>query len=121
MNNEQLKSMFSLEGKLAIVTGGAGSLGEGVATGLALHGCDVVVTGRTKETLDKTVAEVEALGKKALAIVCDVTKEDQVIEMVQKVKEAFGKIDILVTVAGIAKRHPAEEFPVDDFRQVMDI
>jgi gluconate 5-dehydrogenase len=121
MNNEQLKNMFSLEGKVAIVTGGAGSLGEGVATGLALHGCDVVVTGRTLETLEKTVAEVEALGKRSKAIVCDVTKEDQVVEMVNAVKEEFGKIDVLVTVAGIAKRHAAEEFPMDDFRQVMDI
>jgi gluconate 5-dehydrogenase len=121
MNNEQLKNMFNLDGKLAIVTGGAGSLGEGVATGLAIHGCDVVVTGRTKATLDQTVAEVEALGKKALAIVCDVTKEEQVVDMVEQVMAAFGKIDILVTVAGIAKRSPAEDFPVDDFRQVMDI
>lgn len=121
MNNEQLKNMFSLEGKVAIVTGGAGALGEGVATGLAIHGCDVVVTGRTKATLDKTVAEVEALGKRSMAIVCDVTQEDQVVDMVKQVKEAFGKIDVLVTVAGIAKRYPAEDFVMDDFRQVMDI
>ncbi|AKL93943.1 2-dehydro-3-deoxy-D-gluconate 5-dehydrogenase KduD [Clostridium aceticum] len=121
MNNTEIKNMFSLEGKVAIVTGGAGSLGEGVATGLALHGADIVVTGRTLETLQETVKKVEAVGKRALAVVCDVTKEEQVKEMVQKTLDAFGKIDILVTVAGIAKRFPAEEFPVDAFEQVMDI
>jgi len=121
MNNEEIKNMFSLEGKVAIVTGGAGSLGEGVATGLALHGADVVVTGRTIETLEGTVKKVEELGKRALAVACDVTKEGQVEEMVQKALEMFGKIDVLVTVAGIAKRYPAEEFPIDAFEQVMDI
>ncbi|WP_432407468.1 SDR family NAD(P)-dependent oxidoreductase [Wukongibacter sp. M2B1] len=121
MTNSEIKNMFSLEGKVAIVTGGAGSLGKGVAVGLALHGADVVVTGRTLETLQETVKEVEEVGKRALAVVCDVTKEEQVEELVQKTLKEFGKIDILLTVAGIAKRHAAEEFPVGDFRQVMDI
>ena len=76
MSNQEMKNMFSLEGKVAVVTGGAGSLGEGVATGLALHGADVVVTGRTIETLQSTVKKVEELGKRALAIACDVTNED---------------------------------------------
>ena len=115
MSNQEMKNMFSLEGKVAVVTGGAGSLGEGVATGLALHGADVVVTGRTIETLQSTVKKVEELGKRALAIACDVTNEDQVKAMAKQAMDAFGKIDILVTVAGIAKRFPAEEFPVADF------
>ena len=121
MSNQEMKNMFSLEGKVAVVTGGAGSLGEGVATGLALHGADVVVTGRTIETLQSTVKKVEELGKRALAIACDVTNEDQVKAMAKQAVGAFGKIDILVTVAGIAKRFPAEEFPVEAFEQVMDI
>lgn len=119
MTKDQLKNMFSLEGKVAIVTGGAGSLGEGTAEGLALHGADVVVTGRTQATLDKSVAKIEAAGKRGLAIVCDVTDESQVEAMVKKTVEEFGKIDILVTVAGIAKRFPAEDFPVEDFEDVM--
>ncbi|WP_347353995.1 SDR family NAD(P)-dependent oxidoreductase [Acetoanaerobium noterae] len=121
MSNQEMKNMFSLEGKVAVVTGGAGSLGEGVATGLALHGADVVVTGRTIETLQSTVKKVEELGKRALSIACDVTNEDQVKAMAKKAVDAFGKIDILVTVAGIAKRFPAEEFPVEAFEQVMAI
>ncbi|MPW24714.1 glucose 1-dehydrogenase [Alkalibaculum sp. M08DMB] len=121
MSNTEMKNMFSLEGKVAVITGGAGSLGEGVAEGLALHGADIVVTGRTLKTLEETVKKVEAVGKRALAVVCDATNEDQVEEMTKKVLEKFGKIDILVTVAGIAKRHPAEEFPLDEFQQVLDI
>lgn len=118
---ENLKNLFSLEGKVAIVTGGAGALGEAICEGLAAYGADVVVTGRTLKTLEDAVAKIEKTGRRAHAVVCDVTKEDQVEAMVKDVVEKFGKIDILFTVAGIAKRHAAEVFPVEDFRQVIDI
>lgn len=121
MNLDIIKNLFSLEGKVAIVTGGAGSLGETICEALAAYGADVVVTGRTLSTLEEAVKKIEGFGKKALAVTCDVTKEDQVENLVATVKEKFGKIDILFTVAGIAKRHPAEDFPMEDFRQVMDI
>lgn len=116
-----VKNMFDLKGRVAIITGGAGALGEALAQGLATYGASVVVTGRTIKTLEKAVAGIEAVGGKALAVACDVTKEDDVVNMVQKTLEAFGKIDILVTVAGIAKRYAAEDFPIEEFDQVMDI
>ncbi|WP_258360979.1 SDR family NAD(P)-dependent oxidoreductase [Moorella sulfitireducens] len=115
------KSMFNLEGKVAVVTGGAGALGESIATALAMYGADVVVTGRTMQTLEESVKNIEKAGRKALAITCDVSREDQVINMVEKTMDKYGKIDILVTAAGIAKRFPAEDFPLDAFEQVMDI
>lgn len=118
---EQMKQLFSLEGKVAIVTGGAGALGETICEGLAAYGADVVVTGRTLKTLEDAVSKIEKLGRRAHAITCDVTNEAQVEAMVKEVVEKFGKIDILFTVAGIAKRHAAEVFPLDDFRQVIDI
>jgi NAD(P)-dependent dehydrogenase (short-subunit alcohol dehydrogenase family) len=121
LNFDFIKQMFSLKDKTIIVTGGAGALGEAVAAGCALWGADIVVTGRTQKTLEKAVKGVEKAGRKALAVVCDVTKEDQVIGMVKKTKDTFGKIDAVVTVAGIAKRYPAEDFPVGDWEQVMDI
>ncbi len=121
LNFDFIKQMFSLKDKTIIVTGGAGALGEAVAAGCAVHGADIVVTGRTLKTLEKAVKSVEKTGRKALALVCDVTKEDEVINMVKKTKDAFGKIDAVVTVAGIAKRYPAEEFPIGDWEQVMDI
>lgn len=121
INVDKINKLFSLEGKVAIVTGGAGSLGETISAGLALYGADVVVTGRTLQTLEQAVQVVEKCGRKAMAVTCDVTKEADVINLVNKVKAEFGKIDILVTVAGIAKRHPAEDFPIEDWEQVMDI
>jgi NAD(P)-dependent dehydrogenase (short-subunit alcohol dehydrogenase family) len=121
VNIDQVKNMFDLTGKVAIITGGAGALGEAIAQGLAAYGCDVVVTGRTKKTLEQAVKLVEGLGHKCLAVTCDVAKEEDVIRMVDETMKTFGRVDILVTVAGLAKRHPAEDFPVEDFDQVMDI
>ena len=121
VNLDYVKNMFDLTGKVAIVTGGAGALGEALAQGLAAYGADVVVTGRTIKTLEEAVKGVEKVGRKALAVTCDATKEDEVIAMVKKTMDTFGRVDILVTVAGMAKRHPAEDFPAEDFRQVMDV
>lgn len=118
---EKLKNLFNLTGKVAVITGGGGVLGVGLAKGLAEFGCDVVLTGRTSETLKEAVVEVERTGKRALAIPCDVTSEPDHEEVIRKTVEHFGKIDILITVAGIAKRFPAEEFPVEVFDQIIDI
>ncbi|MBU1168682.1 MAG: glucose 1-dehydrogenase [Proteobacteria bacterium] len=121
INIDLVKNMFNLQGKVAIVTGGAGALGETICEGLALYGADVVVTGRTMKTLEEAVKKIEKHGRKGVAIPCDVTREKDVEALVEKVKAQFGKIDILFTVAGIAKRFPAEDFPVEDFDQVMNI
>jgi gluconate 5-dehydrogenase len=121
VNLDYVKKMFDLTGKVAIVTGGAGALGEAIAQGLAAYGANIVVTGRTLKTLEHSVKLVEALGRKALAVTCDVGREEEVVRMVDQTMKAFGRIDILVTVAGLARRHPAEDFPVEDFDQVMDI
>ncbi|MGB9663065.1 MAG: SDR family NAD(P)-dependent oxidoreductase [Moorellaceae bacterium] len=122
LNLDQVKSMFSLEGKAAIVTGGAGALGESIAMALALYGADVVITGRTLRTLEGAVDRIKTnTGRKVMPITCDVSNEEQVAELVKKTVDEFGKIDILVTAAGIAKRYPAEDFPVEAFDEVMDI
>ena len=116
-----VRNMFSLAGKVAIVTGGAGALGQAIAQGLAAYGADIVVTGRTLKTLEPVMTAIEALGRKAIAVPCDVANEQDVGAMVLQALKTFGKIDILVTVAGIAKRFPAEEFPIEEWQQVMDI
>lgn len=120
-SSEGIKSLFDLNNKVAIVTGGAGALGSTTAIALAAYGADVVVTGRTLSTLENTINEIEKQGRKALAVVCDVSKQEDVDKLVKKTLEHFGKIDILVTAAGIARRHPAEDFPQDDYDMVMDI
>ena len=121
INLDFVRNMFDLSGQVAVVTGGAGALGQAVAQGLAAYGADIVVTGRTLQTLECAVDAVKCAGGKALAVTCDVSKEDQVAAMIGKTMETFGRLDILVTVAGLAKRHPAEDFPIDDWQQVMDI
>lgn len=118
---DYVKNMFDLSGKVAIITGGAGALGEAIAQGFAVYGAKVVVTGRTLKTLEQAVKLVEESGSQALAVTCDVSKEEDVEALVAQTLKAFGRIDILVTVAGLAKRHPAEDFPVGDFDQVMDV
>ena len=120
-NLNEIRNMFDLREQVAVVTGGAGALGKAVAKGLAAYGADVVVTGRTISSLEDAVSEIEKTGRKALAVACDVSKKEDVDRLVKTTIDTFGKIDILVTSAGIAKRYPAEEFPVDDFEEVMDI
>jgi len=93
---------LSLEGKVALVTG-AGSpvgFGRGIALTLAKYGCDVVVNDIDLEGVQKTAADIEVLGRKALAIKADITKVAEVKDMVKKAMDKFGRIDILVNNAG---------------------
>jgi NAD(P)-dependent dehydrogenase (short-subunit alcohol dehydrogenase family) len=92
---------MSLTNQVAIVTGGGNGIGRAIAQRLARDGADVVVAGRRQATLEESAAGVRALGKKALAIVTDVSREDDVSAMAKKTLEAFGRIDILVNNAGI--------------------
>jgi NAD(P)-dependent dehydrogenase (short-subunit alcohol dehydrogenase family) len=116
-----VRNMFNLKDKVAVVTGGAGALGKAIAQGLAIYGADVVVTGRTIKSLLPVAGDIEAVGRRALALPCDVAVEADVEALFEETLKEFGTVDILVTVAGIAKRFPAEEFPIDDWQQVMDI
>lgn len=118
---EEVRNMFNLKDQVAVVTGGAGALGSAMALGLATYGANVVVTGRTQSTLEDTVSKLNKLGVESLAVVCDTCIQDEVENLVKVTMAKFGKIDILVTSAGIAKRFPAEDFPVEDFDQVMDV
>lgn len=121
MGIQELKNLFDLTGKVAVVTGGSGGAGKATSIGLALYGADVVVTARTLSTLEETAAEVEKQGRKALPISCDVADPESVDQMVKRTMEEFGKIDILVTTAGIALRHAAEEMPIEEWQKVMDV
>ena len=75
MGLSEIKDMFNLEGKTAVITGGSGGFGKAAAIGLAAYGADVVVTSRTLSSLEKTVSEIKDQGKEALAVSCDVTNE----------------------------------------------
>lgn len=111
--------MFDLTGKVAVVTGGGGGLGRPLAVGLAKAGADVAVTSRDVSHLEKVVQEIEALGRKVLAVSTDVTSPDSLKAMVDQVMGRFGKIDILVNVAGTNCRFSAEEMPFEEFERVL--
>ncbi len=117
---DEIKNLFDLRGKVAIVTGGSGGFGRAAAIGLAVHGADVAVTSRTLASLEETAKEVKKQGKKALPISCDVTDPKSVQSMVDQTVKELGKVDILVTSAGIAMRSAAEDFPIADWQKVMD-
>ncbi|MBW1668624.1 MAG: glucose 1-dehydrogenase [Deltaproteobacteria bacterium] len=118
---DELRKLFDLTGKVAVVTGGSGGAGKAISIGLALYGADVVVTSRTLSTLEETAAEVRKLGRKALPISCDVVDPESVNNMVKQAMDEFGRIDTVVTCAGIALRHPAEEMPIEEWQKVMDV
>ncbi|WP_409228203.1 glucose 1-dehydrogenase [Gudongella sp. SC589] len=113
--------LFSLEGKVALVTGASSGLGVQFATALAKQGADVALLARRKEKLEKVKADLEALGVKALAVECDVTDVKQIKDAVKEVKDHFGKIDILVNNAGIGFMAPAEEQSDEDWLKTVDI
>lgn len=112
---------FSLEGKVALVTGGAYGIGFAIAEAYAKAGAKIAFNCRGQEHLDKALADYAAKGIDAKGYICDVTDEEQVKKMVASIKEDLGVIDILVNNAGIIKRIPMTEMSVEEFRQVIDI
>ena len=94
---------MKLKDKVALITGGARGIGQAIAMTFAKEGADIVVADVNLEVAQKTASEIEALGRKALAIEMDVTDYTKVEEGVNKILDKFGKVDILVNNAGITK------------------
>lgn len=112
--------MFDLTGRVAIVTGGNGGIGLGIARGLAKAGARVVVAARNEEKSRAAVLELRALGSDSLSISVDVADERSIDGLVNKAIEQCGRFDILVNNAGINVRKPAHELALDEWRQVID-
>lgn len=113
--------IFSLEGKVAIVTGGGGGLGRAMALGLADAGASVVVADARAEMAERVAAEIAARGRASLALTTDVTNAAQVNAMVAQTVARFGTVDILVNSHGTARRLPAIEYPESEWDRVVDI
>ncbi len=112
---------FSLEGKVALVTGAAYGIGFAMAEAMAKAGAKIAFNCRSQEHMDKAMANYDAKEIDAKGYICDVTCEDQVQNMVADIENELGTIDILVNNAGIIKRVPMIEMSTEDFRQVVDI
>ncbi len=113
-------NLFRLEGRRALITGGAKGLGRVMSEALAEAGADVVLTGRTLSDCETAAKEIaEATGRRALAIAADVTRQEDVARLAAQVEAEFGPVDILLNNAGINVRGPIEELSVADFESVM--
>lgn len=112
---------FSLEGKVALVTGAAYGIGFAMAEAYAKAGAKIAFNCRGQEHLETALANYKAKGIDAKGYICDVTDEEQVANMVADIEKELGTIDILVNNAGIIKRIPMTEMSAAEFRQVIDI
>ena len=116
-----MNNMFSLEGKNALVTGGAYGIGFAIAEALAGAGARIAFNCRSQKNLDQALADYKAKGIDAHGYICDVTDEEAVKQLVEQIHQDLGQIDILVNNAGIIKRIPMHEMKREEFQQVIDI
>ena len=112
---------LSLEGQVAVVTGGGTGIGRGIALEFAKAGADVVVASRRLSVLEKVSEEVTTLGKRSLAVQTDISRKTDVDNLVQRVMDEFGAIDILVNNAGVWIKRRMLEFSEDDWDKIMDV
>ncbi len=113
--------MFDLSGKVAIVTGGNGGIGLGIARGLAMAGANIVVAARNQQKTGDAVEHLTGLGVNALGISTDVSDEASVAAMVEATIGEFGGVDILVNNAGIGIRKAPQDYTLEEWNQVTDI
>ena len=115
------KDLFSLSGRIAIVTGGSRGLGKEIAIGLGEAGAKVVITARREEWLMPTYEELKGLGIECLAIRTDIAKVEDVERLVAETLQRWGRIDILVNNAGITWGAPPQEMPLDRWDTVLNV
>jgi NAD(P)-dependent dehydrogenase (short-subunit alcohol dehydrogenase family) len=113
-------SLFSLEGKVAVVTGGTSGIGRALSLGLADAGADVIATARRKEQVDATAKEIEARGRQTLRAPSDVSDRSTLEALLAAALERFGKVDILVNCAGIIKRAPTLDFSEAEWSNILN-
>jgi gluconate 5-dehydrogenase len=115
-----VRQLFDLTGRVAIVTGGSIGLGRQMAEGLAEMGAHLVLCARKEERCHEAAEELQQLGVKAIALSCDVKSPASIQEMVDATLNRFGRIDILINNAGISWGAPAEEMRLEDWNKVIE-
>ncbi|MBV9858558.1 MAG: glucose 1-dehydrogenase [Alphaproteobacteria bacterium] len=113
-------SSFDLSGRVAVVTGGNGGIGLGMARGLAEAGAAIVVAARNREKSEGAVAALAESGAQSAFVELDVADEESCRDMVRQTVERFGRLDILVNNAGMSIRKPPETYAAAEWRQVLD-
>ncbi|KAH8887609.1 2-deoxy-D-gluconate 3-dehydrogenase [Thozetella sp. PMI_491] len=115
-----LEQLFSLKGHLAVVTGGTRGIGQAMALSLAGAGSDIILIQRDEKNLE-TKQKIEALGRKATVYTADLSSQAEVEGLTKRILDDGHDIDILVTCAGIQRRHPAHQFPMSDWDEVLQV
>ena len=115
-----MTNLFDLTGKVALVTGASSGLGVQFAKALGGQGAKVCLAARRVEKLAKVQEELKALGIESFAVKCDVTNNDDIVNMVKACEEHFGKIDILVNNAGVGDVAPATEMPAETWNKIIN-
>jgi len=113
--------LFSLDGKVAVVTGGTSGIGRALSLGLADAGADVIASARRQQQVDETAKEIEARGRKTLRMASDVSDRASLEKLLAATLEIFGKVDILVNCAGIIKRRPTIDLPEEEWNNILNV
>jgi NAD(P)-dependent dehydrogenase (short-subunit alcohol dehydrogenase family) len=116
-----IKSIFSLEGYVSVVTGGASGLGEAISIGLASFGSNIALCDINSSGLQRVKNRIEGLGVKCETYVVNVTDWEKILDVRKKIKEQYKKVDVLVNSAGINIRKPVLELQPEEFRKILDI
>ncbi len=113
--------VFSLEGKVAVVTGASRGFGKAIAVGLAEAGADVVLAARTESALKEVAGAIEAIGRKALPVPTDMSSKEAIDDLAAKTIETYGKVDILVNNAGLGDNLPFLKIPEEEWDRILDV
>ncbi len=113
--------MESIAGKVVVITGGSSGMGEATARHLAAQGADIVVGARRADRIEALASSISAAGSKAIAVVTDVTKRDDVQKLVDTAVHTFGRIDVLINNAGVMPLSPLEQRKLDEWDQMIDV
>jgi gluconate 5-dehydrogenase len=117
-----MTKLFSLDGKNAVVIGGAGGIGQAIAQGLAEAGAKVAIASRSVESLERAATEIKAeSGQDVRYYAVDASNEESIEALVAKLEADVKRVDILVNAQGLNKKHNAEDFPMDVFKQLFDV
>jgi NAD(P)-dependent dehydrogenase (short-subunit alcohol dehydrogenase family) len=113
-------SLFSLDGKVAVVVGGTSGIGRALALGLADAGADVIAASRKEEAVQATAKQIESRGRKTLRMTADTSQRASLERLRDSVVAAFGKVDVLVNCAGITSKGPTVSFSEDRWGEILD-